>query len=369
MLYEIKRFTSEEVNSVMPEGAHRIVLYGCGDVGSKVLAYLRDNGVEPVAFSDGNPVKWGKEHMGLPIVSPADCGLSYGGTHLVVICLDKFSYSAAEMEQAIGTPLREAGCLTCAYIPQANITAAEYGCRKRGIDLNGECVDLGSCRMPNFMRNRPANVVNGFSYVVMDYLFTSESTGPDWPFGQPYDNQGFTALREGDVVLDCGANLGIFSAHAAAKSCTVHAFEPEPTVFSGLVETSTLYPDRIFPHCMALGDATGRSIFSANNQNLVINRLLESGTNESGMEVSVTTVDDFVEKQRLGQVDFIKADIEGGERLMLRGAAKTLRDYVPRLAICAYHLPDDPEILPAAILAANPRYTVRHVGNMLYAWV
>ncbi|GHS89510.1 hypothetical protein AGMMS49957_12890 [Synergistales bacterium] len=42
------------------------------------------------------------------------------------------------------------------------------------------------------------------------------------------------------------------------------------------------------------------------------------------------------------RMEFIKTDIEGYERHMLKGAAKTLKRFAPKLALCTYRLPDDP---------------------------
>ncbi|MDR2691024.1 MAG: FkbM family methyltransferase, partial [Dysgonamonadaceae bacterium] len=38
-------------------------------------------------------------------------------------------------------------------------------------------------------------------------------------------------------------------------------------------------------------------------------------------KIAITTLDRFAEERKLTRVDFIKADIEGAERDMLRGAA------------------------------------------------
>jgi hypothetical protein len=54
---------------------------------------------------------------------------------------------------------------------------------------------------------------------------------------------------------------------------------------------------------------------------------------------------------------------------MLKGAKKILKKHAPKLAICTYHLPDDPEVLRRLILDANPAYKI-HQGHMkLYAHV
>ena len=71
----------------------------------------------------------------------------------------------------------------------------------------------------------------------------------------------------------------------------------------------------------------------------------------------------------LERVDFIKADIEGAERLMLKGAQETLRRFAPKLSICTYHLPDDKEVLEALIKQANPHYVIEHRWQKLYAHV
>jgi hypothetical protein len=43
------------------------------------------------------------------------------------------------------------------------------------------------------------------------------------------------------------------------------------------------------------------------------------------VSVSVTTVDEFLTRQRIQNVDFIKLDVEGGELDVLRGSAELLR--------------------------------------------
>jgi hypothetical protein len=49
--------------------------------------------------------------------------------------------------------------------------------------------------------------------------------------------------------------------------------------------------------------------------------------------VAVTTLDAVVATLSIGRVDFIKADIEGWELAMLRGAEKTLRRFRPAMLI------------------------------------
>jgi FkbM family methyltransferase len=86
-------------------------------------------------------------------------------------------------------------------------------------------------------------------------------------------------------------------------------------------------------------------------------------------KIAVTTLDKFVEENKLERVDFIKADIEGAERDMLKGAVNVLKTFAPKLAICTYHLPGDPEVLEKIIKEANPAYRVVHLRKKLFAAV
>ncbi len=57
--------------------------------------------------------------------------------------------------------------------------------------------------------------------------------------------------------------------------------------------------------------------------------------------IQTLSIDDFVSQKNIQKVDFIKMDLEGCEMLALKGAAKTIREHRPQLAICIYHSYDD----------------------------
>ena len=52
-------------------------------------------------------------------------------------------------------------------------------------------------------------------------------------------------------------------------------------------------------------------------------------------------LDTYVARNNLPRVDFIKLDIEGAELDMLHGAKKTITRCKPKMAISAYHKPED----------------------------
>ena len=53
-------------------------------------------------------------------------------------------------------------------------------------------------------------------------------------YSRQYDVPG-APLRDGDVVIDIGANQGFFTCYAASKGARVYAFEPNPETYARLL--------------------------------------------------------------------------------------------------------------------------------------
>ncbi|MGN0345073.1 MAG: FkbM family methyltransferase [Lachnospiraceae bacterium] len=185
----------------------------------------------------------------------------------------------------------------------------------------------------------------------------------------PYE---YGAVRcEKGVVIDAGANIGMFSCCAASKGCKVYAFEPTRTARDYLKKNAELYSaGEIEILGYALSDRNGKACFTVNDLGEgTKNRLTDIAAENSHLEeVATISLDSFVE-QRGERVDFIKADIEGAERNLLIGAQNTLKRYAPRLSLCTYHLPDDKEVLTKLIVQANPKYKITYGWHKLYAYV
>ncbi len=167
-------------------------------------------------------------------------------------------------------------------------------------------------------------------------------------------------VRPGDVVLDCGAAMGVFTREAlAAGARLVVAIELAPEnleclrrnfsedVRSGRV---VIYPKGVWDKddVMTLYVDPGNSPADS-----VVMRPERA---RPGPRVELTTIDKLVRELALDRVDFIKMDIEGAEQRALAGARETLARFRPRLAISAYHMEDDPKRIPELVRAAWPGY-------------
>jgi len=188
---------------------------------------------------------------------------------------------------------------------------------------------------------------------------------PEGAYGYVNEDIDVT-VKENDIVIDAGAWIGDFSAYSSKKGASVYAFEPSLETIKLLKKTQELNKNIEIIE-KGLGEFSGSVLMSNHSTNSGANRITNDATNSEKIEL--TTIDEFVKEYKLEKVDFIKADIEGSERNMLKGATETLRRYSPKLAICTYHLTDDPIILRDIILDANPNYIIVQKKMKLYASV
>ena len=129
-------------------------------------------------------------------------------------------------------------------------------------------------------------------------------------------------LDPGGTYVDVGANVGTLAAAAAAKvgpSGRVHAVEANPTIAGFLLENMRLNGfSHVHVHNRAVGAAPGTIRISqrrADDMNFV-------SADGDGITVEMTTLDDLAGD--LGSIDLLKIDVEGFEKFVLEGAAKTL---------------------------------------------
>lgn len=99
----------------------------------------------------------------------------------------------------------------------------------------------------------------------------------------------------------------------------------------------------------------------------------EGGSNKKEKrkgQIDCITLDSWVEEVRFTRLDFLKMDIEGYERKILLGGMMTLKRFQPKMGICIYHLPDDPEVLRELILQIDPEYEIQYneTGKKYVVW-
>ena len=163
-------------------------------------------------------------------------------------------------------------------------------------------------------------------------------------------------LKPGMVVVDAGANEGLYSLFASRRvgaAGLVLAVEPSPRELVCL--RNNIARNHMSNVCVvpvALSDRTGRAILKlAEDEHAGQNTLGEfvydiqsAGTHE----VEQIPLDTLLAQENVQRVDLIKADIEGAELALLVGARETLRRCKPTLLCEIYGTVLEPQDARAA---------------------
>lgn len=242
---------------------------------------------------------------------------------------------------------------------------------KHGVDINADFVKIGDGNYMNIFTH-----INSMLTLPLDEMFDFIIPPIYDYYGSinegPYE-LGNVCVSKGDMVLVLGGNYGYFSVYAASKGACVYSFEPNPEMQKFIQRHSEMNGNKIKIAPYAASNECGSATFYLDleicGQSSLFSHDEESNDKQSKINVEQITIDEFVKRKGLERVDFIKADIEGAERLMLQGAQETLRKFAPKLALCTYHLPDDKEVMTDLILKANPEYKIEYKWKKLYAYV
>ena len=131
---------------------------------------------------------------------------------------------------------------------------------------------------------------------------------------------------QGGVVVDVGANVGMFSAWAAGHvgpRGRLLALEPNPHSHGLAQRTLAGLGVRAELLRVAAGAGTGRLPLTVPPGRDVGATLL-AGTDGRAVDVDVTALDEVVASAGIDHVDLLKIDVEGWEREALTGAVATL---------------------------------------------
>ncbi|MGE5486201.1 MAG: FkbM family methyltransferase [bacterium] len=168
-------------------------------------------------------------------------------------------------------------------------------------------------------------------------------------------------VKPGDIVLDCGANVGVYTRKALeAGAKLVVAIEIAPDNIECLRRNFApeIAAGRVIVYPKGVWNKDDVLTLNLPENKAAASVVMKPSASREGPKVPLTTIDKLVAELNLERVDFIKMDIEGAEVPALEGARETLKRWRPRMALAAYHKPDDPETIPAMARVAVSDYNV-----------
>ena len=170
-------------------------------------------------------------------------------------------------------------------------------------------------------------------------------------------------LHRGDVFLDVGANIGIFTILAAllvGEKGKVMAFEPEAHNFAlleGNIGVNHLTNVAAFKSALGEENSKGQLFVDRPAASLMPSDQ-PPREGEATESVEIVKGDDFLQAQGLPYPRIVKIDVEGFEYKVLRGLRATLSTPATELVICEVH----PYLLPKDTTLARIKEFLASLG-------
>jgi len=134
-------------------------------------------------------------------------------------------------------------------------------------------------------------------------------------------------LFQGAVVVDVGANIGIYSeflSRCVGPTGLVHSFEPSPDNFRRL-SAATRHLSNVRLTQAAVGERSGEfKLYISDKLNVDHRAYKADGDSRRAVPTDMVALDDYLKPGQ--RVDLIKMDIQGYELHALRGAQRVLRE-------------------------------------------
>jgi FkbM family methyltransferase len=172
---------------------------------------------------------------------------------------------------------------------------------------------------------------------------------------------GFYSPADGDVIVDAGANIGIFTLQMARQNrrCRVIALEPFAENFKYLQSNiANARVGNVTCHEMALGAAFSKGEMQATGSRSLDHVLRVDPAAANG--VPIIPLSGLFELARADEIAFLKVDIEGSENGVFAASSPDVLVHFKRIAM-EYHdqiVPGTLELLNR-VLAGTHEITVR----------
>jgi FkbM family methyltransferase len=328
--------------------ADRVVLFGAGGLGQRTLAKLRSVGIEPVAFADNNPARWGTEHEGVAILAPEEAAEEYGSSAAFVVTI--WGAGSPHRLEDTRAQLTALGC-------EVVVPFAWFAWRHSDQMLPYYGIDL-----PSRLLEQSTQVRRGFELMADDqsrreyvaqvrWRLTGDPGCLDHPVDEPQYLAAVAHLSADERILDCGAYDGdtLQSWLSTIKEFGRYvALEPDPDSRHRLEVAIAELPDHLSSRVtvlpFAVASEEGTETFAASGTGASSFEMAKNGS--GGLEVECRRIDQLVEELGAPVPTMLKMDIEGAELDALHGAIGLIEEQAPVLTLCVYHRQTDLWTIP-----------------------
>jgi len=152
------------------------------------------------------------------------------------------------------------------------------------------------------------------------------------------DYTKFYDVEKDDIVVDIGANVGVFTLYAVSKNCKqVYSFEPFPSNVKAIENNINInHVENVTLETKAIADKEGvTKLYVVENNcggHLIFNRNIKKNLTDY-IEVDMITFPDIIKKYNLSKIDFLKIDCEGSEGYIFKTLTKDHYKIIRKIAI------------------------------------
>ncbi len=157
-----------------------------------------------------------------------------------------------------------------------------------------------------------------------------------------------TPIVKGEILLDIGTAEGLFPLVVLDECEKIFLIEPSSTFGSSLQRTFRGFESKVTFFDTAIGNQDGETCFDENS--------LAGQVSTVGSRILIRKVDTLIPSDQ--RITFLKADIEGFELDMLKGAKETICRNKPKMAITSYHPQNEAEEIISLVKSYVPEYNV-----------
>jgi FkbM family methyltransferase len=179
----------------------------------------------------------------------------------------------------------------------------------------------------------------------LDQVVAETFDSNDWHFYQKEK----TKIEKGELLLDIGTAEGLFPLSVIDICSHIYMVEPSTTFHKSLNKSFSNHLDKVTIFNTAIGNEDGMITFNEDSLDGMI-----SDVKIDSQLMSINKVDTLFNK--VEKITYLKADIEGFEAEMLKGAEQTIKRNKPKIAITTYHTQNNPEEIISIIKEFVPEY-------------
>lgn len=333
----------------LEKGGTPVVLFGAGLCGKNYLDVLNKNGIKVAAFCDDSKDKQEKGFMGYRVI-PVEDLLSDDYSAFPII-ISSFGPSKLKGRLASVSPeLAERVIWADFYLWEDGLDYYRY--YSENMDLINKAYGLlGDEKSKRVFLN------------LLNYKISRDKKLIDEikdPAEKQYFDRELISFGTKEVFLDLGAYNGDtvlrFVKETGSRYEKIYAVEPDGENYRALLKNVESFPDVECLKC-GVGERDGVVRFSADGT------WTSAADPDGNTEITVKSVESIVGENRL---TYVKADIEGSEQEMLKGAERVIQREHPRMAVAVYHKKEDIISLIVFIhsLWQGYRFYLRHYTEM-----